>query len=126
MALFPLTRLSIVTPLVLAQQASREAICEKGISMEPGNDTEFTLPPALVAEIQAAADDKHRPVAEIAREALEGYLAEWRKDRGLIQTPPDPSKRNPAEAAARIRELRRGNILPQGMTIRAMIDEGRA
>jgi Arc/MetJ-type ribon-helix-helix transcriptional regulator len=32
----------------------------------------------------------------------------------------------PAEAAARIRELRRGNILPEGMTIRGMIDEGRA
>jgi Arc/MetJ-type ribon-helix-helix transcriptional regulator len=29
-------------------------------------------------------------------------------------------------AAERIRELRKGNILPEGMTIRAMIDEGRA
>jgi hypothetical protein len=32
----------------------------------------------------------------------------------------------PAEAAARIRELRKGNLLPEGMTIRAMIEEGRA
>jgi len=32
----------------------------------------------------------------------------------------------PAEAAARIRELRKGNILPADMSIRAMIDEGRA
>ncbi len=29
------------------------------------------------------------------------------------------------EAAARIRELRKGNILPEGMSIRTMIDEGR-
>jgi len=32
----------------------------------------------------------------------------------------------PAEAAARIRELRKGNVLPEGMTIWRMIDEGRA
>jgi hypothetical protein len=37
-----------------------------------------------------------------------------------------PTKlRTPAEAAARIRELRKGHHLPEGMTIRAMIDEGR-
>jgi Arc/MetJ-type ribon-helix-helix transcriptional regulator len=33
---------------------------------------------------------------------------------------------SPSEAAERIRELRRGNIVPEGMTIRAMIDAGRA
>ncbi len=32
----------------------------------------------------------------------------------------------PAEATARISELRKGNVLPEGMTIRGMIDEGRA
>jgi Arc/MetJ-type ribon-helix-helix transcriptional regulator len=32
----------------------------------------------------------------------------------------------PTQAAERIRELRKGNILPDGMSIRAMIDEGRA
>ena len=32
----------------------------------------------------------------------------------------------PVEAAAHIRELRKGNILPEGTTIRAMIEEGRA
>jgi hypothetical protein len=29
-------------------------------------------------------------------------------------------------AAERIRELRKGNILPEGVTIRDLIDEGRA
>jgi Arc/MetJ-type ribon-helix-helix transcriptional regulator len=47
-----------------------------------------------------------------------------------LATPADataaPARLTPAEAAARIRELRKGNILPEGMTIRAMIDEGRA
>jgi Arc/MetJ-type ribon-helix-helix transcriptional regulator len=47
-----------------------------------------------------------------------------------LATPADtttaPARLTPAEAAARIRELRKGNVLPEGMTIRAMIDEGRA
>ena len=32
----------------------------------------------------------------------------------------------PAEAVARIRELRKGNVLPEGVTIRSLIEEGRA
>jgi len=47
-----------------------------------------------------------------------------------LSTPADttatPARLTPVEAAARIRELRKGNLLPEGMTIRAMIDEGRA
>ena len=34
--------------------------------------------------------------------------------------------RTPAEAAARLRELRRGTILPPGATIRSLIEQGRA
>ena len=34
--------------------------------------------------------------------------------------------RTPAEAAARLRELRKGNFLPPGTTIRGLIDQGRA
>jgi len=37
-----------------------------------------------------------------------------------------PGTKTPAEAADDIRELRRGNRLPPGVTIRDMIDEGRA
>jgi hypothetical protein len=35
-------------------------------------------------------------------------------------------KRTPAEAAARMRELRKGTFLPEGETIRSMIEHGRA
>lgn len=38
----------------------------------------------------------------------------------------DPRRRTPIEAAEHMRKLRRGNKLPQGMTIRDMIHEGRA
>jgi hypothetical protein len=37
-----------------------------------------------------------------------------------------PGTKTPAQAAEDIRELRRGNRLPPGVTIRDMIDEGRA
>jgi Arc/MetJ-type ribon-helix-helix transcriptional regulator len=32
----------------------------------------------------------------------------------------------PAEAASRLRELRRGTVLPPGATIRSLIEQGRA
>jgi hypothetical protein len=35
-------------------------------------------------------------------------------------------KHTPAEAAARIRELRQGNVLPEGETIKDLIHYGRA
>ena len=37
----------------------------------------------------------------------------------------DP-RRTPAEAAARLRELRKGNLLPPGVTLRGLIEYGRA
>jgi predicted transcriptional regulator len=40
----------------------------------PDSDTELTIPPALAAEIKAAAEDEHRPAADVVREALVGYL----------------------------------------------------
>jgi Arc/MetJ-type ribon-helix-helix transcriptional regulator len=46
-----------------------------------------------------------------------------------IATPAEPVisslRYTPAEAAERIRELRKGHFLPEGMTIRSLIDEGR-
>ena len=39
---------------------------------------------------------------------------------------PDSPPLTPAEAAEHIRELRKGNVLPAGVTIRDLIDEGRA
>ena len=41
----------------------------------------LTLPPALVAEVQAAADEESRPAGDVLREAVERYLRErrWQK-----------------------------------------------
>ena len=38
----------------------------------------------------------------------------------------EASRRTPAEAVAHIRELRQGNRLPAGVTIKDLINEGRA
>jgi len=79
------------------------------------------LPPELVAEIEVAAAAEHRPAREIVREAIELYLQERRTLAANRDQP-----RTPAEAAARILELRKGNILPEGETIRDLINYGRA
>jgi hypothetical protein len=44
------------------------------------NDT-LTLPPALAAEVEAAAAEESRPAAEVLRDAVERYLRErrWQK-----------------------------------------------
>jgi len=47
-----------------------------------GNDSDtMTLPPALAAEVRAAADEQSRPAGEVLREAVERYLSErrWQK-----------------------------------------------
>jgi len=56
--------------------------------MTQGSDTSLTIPPALAAEIQAAANDEHRPAVEVVRDALEGYLENRRwqqRERDLQQ-----------------------------------------
>ena len=48
-------------------------------SMEPtGENLSFVLPPALLAEVEAAADEEHRPVSEVLREVVEQGLSERR------------------------------------------------
>jgi predicted transcriptional regulator len=41
----------------------------------------LAIPPALLAQVQAAADEEHRPPGEVLREAVERYLRErrWQK-----------------------------------------------
>jgi Arc/MetJ-type ribon-helix-helix transcriptional regulator len=88
--------------------------------------TSLVLPPALLAEVEAAADEAHQSVAEVVREALERYLAQLRAGATVGQTQPQPTRRTPAEAAARMRENRKGNVLPDGVTIRDLMTHGRA
>ena len=48
--------------------------------MKPESNTQVSIPPALVTELQAAADEEHRSAAEVVRDALESYLEarRWR------------------------------------------------
>jgi Ribbon-helix-helix protein, copG family len=95
--------------------------------MKPGSESNsFTIPPALLAEVEAAAEEEHRPVADVVREALERYLAEWRKSVNLAQTGRTPAKLSPAEAVERLLEQRKDNVLPDGVTIRQLMTYGRA
>ena len=50
--------------------------------MKAAGDTDpFTLPPALLAEVQAAADEDHRPAGDVLRDVVEQGLEDrrWRK-----------------------------------------------
>lgn len=49
--------------------------------MTTGDSDTLTLPPALAAEVRAAADEESRPVGEVLREAVERYLSgrRWQK-----------------------------------------------
>jgi Arc/MetJ-type ribon-helix-helix transcriptional regulator len=69
---------------------------------------------------EAMQQRRFRSVDEALDEALRS-IAPSAGDTGL-----QPARRTPAEAVARIRELRQGNILPEGVTIRSLIDDGRA
>ena len=51
--------------------------------MKPGSDIKLTIPPALAAEIQAAADEEHRPALDVLRDAVEGCRKEQRWRRTL-------------------------------------------
>jgi hypothetical protein len=89
----------------------------------PGGATNLVIPPALAAAIQAAAEDEHRTTDDLVRDALERYLTDWRNRTGHGQK---KAGKTPVEAAARLRELRKGNVLPDGVTIRDLMTHGRA
>jgi hypothetical protein len=49
-------------------------------AMKPTSESNpFVLPPALLAEVEAAADAEHRPVADVLRDVVERGLAERRQ-----------------------------------------------
>jgi hypothetical protein len=95
---------------------------EGSLTMRRGN-TDVVIPRSLVAELQAAADAERRTTADLVKDALERYLTDWRK-RAI--NPPEKPRLTPAQAAARLREARKGNVLPDGVTIRDLMTHGRA
>jgi len=72
------------------------------------------------AHLAALAASVGRSTDELVREAL----AQW--EARQTQRQAADVKHTPAEAAARILELRKGNILPEGETIKDLINYGRA
>jgi hypothetical protein len=91
-------------------------------SMRSETPTDTLVPPDLLVEVEAAAEEEHREPRELVREAVTRYLEQRRARRGAAPVP----IHTPAEAAARILELRKGNLLPPGVTIKDLIDFGRA
>lgn len=51
--------------------------------MNPGSDTDLVIPAALVVQIQAAANEEHRPALDVLRDAIENYRNEQRWRRTL-------------------------------------------
>jgi hypothetical protein len=72
------------------------------MTRETETPPDLTIPPALAAQLQAAAADQHRPAREVLRDAVEEYLRAWR--------PLTPSQRSPGEAATRMMRARQGNV----------------
>ncbi len=82
---------------------------------------EIRLDPDQEAHLAALAVRAGRSAAELVLEAV----AEWEERQAKRQAPTRPQQR-PAEAAAQILELRKGNMLPAGATIKDLINYGRA
>jgi metal-responsive CopG/Arc/MetJ family transcriptional regulator len=62
---------------IAAQTGRLEAVKPTG---ESGS---VVLPPALLAEVEAAADAEHRPVADVVQDAVKRYVRQkrWQKIR---------------------------------------------
>lgn len=87
---------------------------------ETEHPMQLPIPPALVAQIQAAADEQHRAPEDVLRDAVELYLR--------ASGPPVPEKtawRSPAEAAARMRRSRMDNALLDDVALRDLMTHGR-
>jgi hypothetical protein len=52
--------------------------------MKPASDPNLVIPSALMAEIQAVADEEHRPALDVLRDAVDGYRKEQRWRRTLV------------------------------------------
>jgi hypothetical protein len=87
--------------------------------MRSKDPTETLVPPDLLVEVEAAARQERREPRELVRDAVTRYLEQRRARQG-----PKPVH-TPAEAVARILELRKGNLLPPGVTIKDLINFGR-
>jgi predicted transcriptional regulator len=79
---------------------------------------EIRLLPDQETHLATVAADTGRSKDELVQEAV----ALW-EERQRANAKPN---HNPAQAAARLRELRKGNFLPEGETLKDLINYGRA
>jgi len=49
--------------------------------MDSGRGTDLAIPPGLAAQIQAAAEEEHRPALDVLRDAMASYLRQSRLQR---------------------------------------------
>jgi hypothetical protein len=92
---------------------------------ETSPDT-LAIPPALLAEIEAAAEQEHRPALDVLQDAVHRYIDAMPARHDHLDTEPASPELTPSQAVARILELRKGNDLPDGVTIRDLMTHGRA
>jgi hypothetical protein len=81
---------------------------------------EIRFRPDQEAYLAALAAGSGRSTDEVVQEALALWVAHHAQRKAA-----EP-EHTPAQAAARILELRKGNILPEGETIKDLINYGRA
>ena len=81
---------------------------------------DIRLPPDQEARVAAFAASAGRSPDDIVQEAV----AQWVERQ--VPRPVPAAEHTPAEAVARILELRKGNVLPDGETIKDLINYGRA
>jgi predicted transcriptional regulator len=84
------------------------------------------ISPDLLEKVQAIAAVEHRPASEILRDAIEGYMHNNSKAVPSASTVDPGPKLTPQEAGARILERRKFHPLPEGETIKSLINFGRA
>ena len=82
---------------------------------------EIRLPPDQEAHLATVAASTGLTTDDLVRDAI----ALW-QEREARQGQAAKPKHTPAQAAARIRELREGNFLPPGESIKDLINHGRA
>jgi hypothetical protein len=80
---------------------------------------DLAVPPALAAQLRAAAEAQHRAPLDVLRDALAQYLT-WQRPAAVMR------RRSPAEAAARMRRARIDNPRLGDSALRELMTHGRA
>ena len=111
---------------VRRDRPSLSASPEGSNAMNAQTPIEHLIPFALLEQIEALAAAERRPASDMLREAVEGYLQERRAKIDSSVAEPIAPRRDLQQVVERILELRKGHVLPEGVTIRDLMTYGRA